>query len=193
MRSTKETLKRRLEFSAAVLLPVLAAAVVVAEHFGVFDRLAGLDEVEIVAARSDHSYGDTASFPVYPEDPAWEPTIALIKRYTNAPLRTDKQPQMLARWKASLSTLEPDGYEWTSPSTPFALMYERVPMVLGAHFNSNNVTIVGSIGDLHSWIAQRKSELHFLINDIFLSVMAVVLGYWLWRVNYLVKRPQQPG
>jgi hypothetical protein len=179
----RKTTRRWIEFAVSVLLPLGGLSVVLLEHYGALDRLRGLNRVEEVADRFSHSYSPDASKPVYPDDVEWQPTIRLIKKYSKAKLRTDKEAQTIARFKATLSTQDPNGSEWTSPSTPFAVLYRRWPQNSGSQIPPEDYTIVGSIGELQSWIAQSKSDFHFLINDVFLTLMAALLGYWLWRVN----------
>jgi len=177
--------KRWIDFVLSVLLPASILLVVLAEHYGVFESWRGLDLVEEVADRFSHSYTPDASKPVYPEDAAWKPMIELIEKYSKVKLRTDKEPKTIARFQATLSTKEVDSFEWTSPSTPFVVLYRHWPENSGPGIPKEDYTVVGSIGDLQSWITQSKNDFHFLINDIVLGVIAVVFGWWLWRMNYL--------
>lgn len=180
--------KRWVDLAKSVLLPVIVLLVVAAEDCGYIDELTGLSDVEEVADRFSRSYAPDASKPVYPEDAAWKPTVALIKEYTKAKLRTDMQPQVIARFQASLSTYDPGGNEWTSPSTSLAVLYRRSAPNSGVDIPKEESTIVGSIGDLHSWINQSKSARHFIINDMLLSVASIFFGFWVWRINHLPVR-----
>jgi hypothetical protein len=182
--------KRRIEFAASVVLPLVGLLLLLAEHTGAIDWLRGLDKVEQVADRFDRSYSTDASRRVYPEDAAWKPTIALIEKYSKVKWHAGRQPQEIARLQAKLSSQDEDGYEWTSPSTPIVVLYRRWPTTPGLSIPKDDVEMIGSIGELHSWIDRSKSEIHFLINDVFLAVMAVTLSYWLWRVNH--SHPQKP-
>lgn len=177
--------RRWIDLVLLALLPFVTVLVVAAEHYGVFDRWRGLEQVEQVSARFDESYAPDASRPVYPGDPAWNPMITLIKKYSTVKLRSDRLPETIARMRATLSTDERDGFEWTSPSTPFVVFYVRWPQNTGKGIPSQDFTVVGTIGQLQEWIAQSKDDFHFLINDILLGLVPVALGLCLWRMNYL--------
>lgn len=180
-----------LEFGRAAVLPILYLLLVIAEHSGVIDHWRGLDRVQTVADNFSLSYAPNASSPVYPSDAAWRPLIALIQKYSKVTLRTDKQPQTVARFSATLSAQqeleEGARTEWTSPSTPFAVLYRRWPDP-GTTFPREDYTIVGTIGDLQSWIAKSKADCHFLIHDVVLGILALLLGYSVWHMNHL-QRP----
>ena len=191
MRATKappKATKRWLELSRLAVLPVIYLLLVIAEHSGLIDHWRGLDRVQAVADRFGLSYAPDASKPVYPSDAEWKPLIDVIQKYSKVKLRTDKQPQTVARFKATLSAQQETGEgkltEWTSPSTPFAVMYKHWPDP-GTTFPPEDYTIVGSIGDLQNWIAQSKADCHFLIHDIVLGILVLVLGYAVWHVNHL--------
>lgn len=169
--------KRWIELLPITVLFLIGVLLPVAEHWGTFDHLRGLDKIQEVADNFNLSYKEDASMPVYPDNAAWRPLIELIGKYSKAKLRTDKQPQTIARIKATLSTKEETGpgrliSEWTSPSTPFVVFYQHWPGDSGKSIPPEEVTVVGSIGDLNQWIARSRSDFHFLIND-------VVLGCWL--------------
>ncbi len=176
--------KRTVGLVASVAVPLAVLLFVVAEHSGWIDHWRGLDEVQQVADRFDLSYAPDASRPVYPEDAEWKPTIALIRKYSKVKLRTDKQPQTIARFKATLSTNEtPAGFEWSSPSTPFGVLYRRWPQNSGVNIPLDDFAVVGTIGDLQNWIAQSRADFHFLINDVLLGILAIAFGYWVWRMD----------
>src|SRR5580704_15141722 len=114
----------------ALALPVLYLAFLVADRQGVWSRLQGLDKVDTVAARFEKSYAADASHPVSVGDPEWNPLIQIIYKYSNADLPKDKEPQTVARFKATVSGKQEttDGQlfsEWTAPSTPFAVLYRK--------------------------------------------------------------------
>lgn len=173
----------------AAVLPAMVLLVVLSEHHGIIDHWRGLDRVKAVADNFNLSYAADASTPVYPQDAAWKPLIALIKRYSAAKLRTDKQPQTIARFKASLSTQEPIGggkiSEWTSPSTPFVVFYRHWPNNTGQRIPPEDFTIVGTIGDLQNWIAQSRNDFYFVLHDIVLGFITLAVGYSLWHMNHL--------
>lgn len=178
-----KNLKRHMEFLLSVVFPALALITVITEHCGVFDRLFGLNQVRAVADRFQRSYGSDASVPLYRGDPAWAPTLALIERYSAVRLQPNKQPEMIVRYQASLATEDAGGYQWTSPSTPILVLYRRWPVAPNITIPKRDATIVGTIGQLHMWIARREVDLHFLINDVILGGITVVLGYWVWHAN----------
>jgi hypothetical protein len=181
--------KRRIELALSVVLPLLYLAVASADHFGVTDRLKGLDKVQGVGDNFGLSYGPSPSMPIYPDNPAWKPLLLLIRQYSKVKLRIDKQPQTIARFQASLSTEDRLGdgeiSQWTSPSTPFVVLYRYWPANTGKVIPKDDYTVIGTIGDLQNWITQSKNDTHFLIQDVLLTLAACVLGYILWRINYV--------
>lgn len=191
MRVTKASprvAKRWLELGRIAVLPILYLLLVLAEHNGLIDHWRGLDRVQTVANNFSLSYAPDASTPVYPSDAAWKPLLGLIQRYSAVKLRSDKQPQTVARFATTLSTRQEIGEgvrtEWTSPSTPFAVMYRHWPDP-GTTFPREDYTIVGTIGALQNWIAQSKADCHFLVHDIVLGILALVFGYAVWHLNHL--------
>jgi hypothetical protein len=176
----KARIKTGINLGLIVVLPLGLVLLAAGEHTGVFDRWRGLDQVEKVSDSFNHSYGAEPSKPVYPGSPEWAPTLRLIVEYSKHKPRTDREPATIARMQATLSIPEKNTeLEWTSPSTPFVVLYRRWPGNAGKDFTADEYTIVGSIGDLQNWIAQSKAEFHFLINDIILGLMSVALGVWL--------------
>jgi hypothetical protein len=180
-------IKQWLEFALAVGLPAMTLLLVWAEHSGLIDHWRGLDRVQAVADNFSVSYDPNACNPVYPDNPAWKPLIEIIQRYSKSPLRRDRQPQTVARFQATLSGKSDIGNEhfseWTAPSTPFVVLYRHWPENTGAEIPRDDFTVVGTIGDLQSWITQSKDDFHFLVNDVVLTFMALTLGYWLWRIE----------
>jgi hypothetical protein len=153
--------KRWIEFARVAVLPIIYLLLVVAEHSGVIDHWRGLDRVKDIAANFNLSCAPDASKPVYPTDPAWHSLIGLIHKYSKAQLRTDKQPQTVARFVATLSTQQPvrgaHFSEWTAPSTPIVLFYRHWPENTGKSIPPEDFTIVGTIGDLQNWIELSTS------------------------------------
>jgi hypothetical protein len=179
------TRKRRVELAASVLLPLLVLISAVLDHSGVIDHWRGLDLVQRVADRFKLSYADMASYPVYPDNPAWKPTLKLIETYTKVSLRTDKQPLIIARRPATFSAKDPNSSaEWTAPSTLVVLSYTHIPLAPGEKFDPDlDQKNVGDIGELQSWIEQSKADFHFKVNDVFIGVLSVALAYWLWHMK----------
>ena len=160
--------KRSVEL-IATLLPFLTVVFICCEYSGVWDRLQGLDAVEKIAQRFDLSYAANASAPVYPRDLAWKPLLRLIYRYSNARIPKSREPKVVARFVAVASAKEPIGnggvVEWTAPSTPIAVSYLEWP---GNDVPPADYRIIGTIGDLHAWIARSKSDLHSRVVDVFM-------------------------
>jgi hypothetical protein len=104
----------------------------------------------------------------------------LIEKYSNVKWPPGREPQEVARVQAKFSEQDEGGYEWTSPGTPFLVLFRRNT---GQGVPKDDAAIVGSIGELHNWIQRRKDSVHFLFSDCFMAAMAAVLGYWLWRLN----------
>lgn len=187
-KTSPKATKRWLELSRAAVLPVIYLLLVLAEHYGLIDHWHGLDRVKSVADNFSLSYAPDASAPVYPGDAAWKPLMDLIQKYSKVKLRSDKQPQTVARFVATLSAQQEMGdgvrAEWTSPSTPFVVIYKHWPEP-GTTLPREDFTIVGTIGDLRDWIAQSKADCHFLIHDIVLGILALAVGYAIWHVSHL--------
>lgn len=137
-----------------------------------------MDRVERVAERFEKSYPPDASVHVEPGDPEWEPLLKLIYKYSHASFPKEKQPKTIARKQASLSVKE-EGLEgqliaeWTSPSTPFALVYRSWPE---QPIPKEDIVFVGTIGDLRAWITRSKDDLRFLFKDVFLVFFSFAVG-----------------
>ncbi|MGA9570237.1 MAG: hypothetical protein WBS17_09125 [Candidatus Acidiferrales bacterium] len=158
-------------------LPFLYVGFVVADHFGFWDALEGLDSVQIVADRFELSYAENASEPVRPGDDAWGPLLRLIYRYSRAKFPQDKMPRVVARLAAPLSVKTPEtgpvASEWTVPSTPLLLIYKEWP---GNTVDPEDYRVIGSIGDLQDWISKEKDRRKFLVLDIFLGLFGPMLA-----------------
>lgn len=166
----------------ALTLPIFYLAFLIADRQGVWSRMRGLDRVEAVAKRFDLSYVTDASRPVSVGDSEWEPLIHLIYRYSNADLPKDKRPQVVARFPAPVSGVIRDANqnvsaEWTAPSTLFAVLYRKWP---GQEVIKDDYRVVGTIGDLHSWIVRSKDELRFMVKDVFFVIFSFVVGLLLF-------------
>lgn len=183
--------KKWIELVKAGIIPLIYLLFVSAEHSGLIDHWRKLDRVKAVADNFSLSYAPDASMPVYPNNPAWSPLITLIKKYSKAKLRSDREPQTVARFAASLSTQQTVASgkvsEWTSPSTPLVFLYRYYPQNPGVRIPPEEYTIVGTVGDLQSWITEDRNSFYFLWHDIVLSILALFITYSLWHMNYLVK------
>jgi hypothetical protein len=161
-----------------VILPLLYLAFILADRAGVWDRLSGLDLVEEVAARFELSYAPNASAPVRLGDKEWEPLLKLVCKYSHAQFPADKQPRVIARYKALISAKIPEEgpviAEWTSPSTPLYLLYRDWP---GNEVPREDYRIIGTIGNLREWISEAKDYRRFLVQDVFLGTFTPLLGF----------------
>jgi hypothetical protein len=163
-----------------LILPFLYTAFIITDRYGLWDELSGLDLVEGVSARFDLSYADNASLPVRVGDREWWPLLKIIRNYSGVKLRADKEPRVIARFRASFSTRTPrEGpiySEWTAPSTPIAVIYQDWPTNSGKGVPQQQWQIIGTIGDLKDWIAKVKDSRRFLVEDIFLGTFGPALA-----------------
>lgn len=154
---------------------------VVTEHYGVWDKVRGLDAVKEVAAQMDTSYDPSAQRQFRPGDRGYAETLGLIENYTNAVLPKDRTPVMIVRYVAVLSGEAQlnNGKiaEWTAPSTPLCVLYHEMPA------NNSDTVQVGTIGDLHTWIERSKNDFRFCVQDVFLGIFSLALGALLWFVR----------
>lgn len=175
--------KRKLELAGA-LLPILTVGFVVFERTGVWDHIRGLNLAEGAAMRFDLSYAPQASRPVRVGDPEWISLLELISKYSHVDLPHEKEPRVIARYTAIADArvqIGPDRIsEWTAPGTPLFLLYRDWP---GNSVPPEDYRIIGTIGDLHTWIAQSKADFHSNVVDILLALTSFVLGLAVWRVS----------
>jgi len=171
-----------------LLLPFIYLGFILGDRFGLWDKLTGLDLVENVSARFNLSYASDASLPVRPGDKEWRPLLRVVYQYSKANFAKDKEPHVIARFKASLSTRTPAegplAAEWTAPSTPIALIYVDWPQNTGQDIPLDEWRIVGTIGDLQEWISKEKDHRRFVVQDIFLGTfgpLLAVIVFWLER------------
>lgn len=168
-----EALSRRLAFCGSML----AVFILLFEHFGGLDRWLEIPLLNSVATRFEQSYGPGASRPIRPHDKEWTPTIRLIREYTRTTLPRDRQPLVIARAQALLSAQEPIGkgqiVQWTAPSTPVLLLYKSWPGNK-VKLSDEDARVVGTIGDLRSWINEYRNSWRFYINDLLFAVLATV-------------------
>ncbi len=180
--------------SAALALPLLYLTFLIADRYGVWSRMRGLDKVEAVATRFEQSYSPDASRPVSVGDPEWKPLIHLIYQYSNVDFPKNKEPRTVARFSATLSGKQtgPEGQvfsEWTAPSTPFAVLYRRWP---GQDVPKEDWRIAGTIGDLRAWILRSKDDLRFFVKDVFLVLFSFVVGLLLLIHESRITRAADP-
>jgi hypothetical protein len=168
-----------------LLLPLLYLGFIIADRFGVWDRLAGLDLVEHAATNFELSYAPDASAPVRLGDKEWVPLLRLTYKYSNAQFPTNKKPLLIARSVAISSGRTPaEGpvlAEWTAPSTPLALLYHDWPG--HGDVQPTDYRVVGTIGDLREWISKAKDYRRFLVQDVFLGMFTPLLGFALFLID----------
>src|SRR4029434_3233922 len=107
-----------LKFVGAVLIPGLTIAFLSSEHSRFWDSYFGWTDVLDVARKFESSYTEEAGQPVRPGDPAWDPLLKLIRRYSTAKLLADREPRVFVRHRAVASAkVEPEPgkimAEWT--------------------------------------------------------------------------------
>jgi hypothetical protein len=111
----------------------------------------------------------------------------LIKKYSATKLADSKTPQVIARLQAKVydaQFLGADGKlaQWTSPATPIVIFYYDWPNVRfpGGTVPQDQGAIVGTLGNLHEWIARSHEDFHFWIVDLLLVGCRSHRG---WRVR----------
>lgn len=166
-----DRLARRLTFAGSIL----ALVILIFEWSGGLDRLLKIPLLDAVASGFELSYGPEASRPIRPSDKKWAPTIKLIREYTRTKLPTDRQPLVIARYQAVLSAQEPIGkgqfVQWTAPSTPIVVLYKKWP---GNSIAPEDYRIVGTIGDLRSWINEYRDKWKFYVSDLLFAILALI-------------------
>jgi hypothetical protein len=177
------------KFASAVILPVLILGFVISERTGFWDRYFGLNHVLEFATRLETSYAEGVDRQLRPGQPGWDAMLTLIRRYSPAQLPTNREPKLLGRSVAVTSAkLDLDGgkfAEWTAPSTPIILIYIEWP---GQIVTPADYRVVGTIGDIRTWVDKRRSDFHFLTRDILLSMAGIVVGVILWLSEHRPKK-----
>ena len=180
---------RWVKFVLNVLLLILAFSYlgfIVADRFGVWDHLFGIDLVEQAATNFESSYTPEASKPVRVGDKEWEPLLKLAYQYSRAQFPTDKQPHVFIRSVATLSTrTPPEGpmtSEWTAPSTPLFLVYKDWPG--HGDVKSEDYRTIGTLEDLRDWISKVKDSRRFWVQDVFLGTFTPLLGFALFLIDW---------
>lgn len=168
---------RILRILSAFIIPTIVLIFVISMRVGFWDRWFGLDKVAIIAENFESSYTPNASHPIRLGDPGWKPLLKLISKYSIANLPKDKEPRVFARFVAILSQKTDLGQgriaEWTAPSTPIALIYREWP---GQSVSPQDYRIVGTIGDLRTWINRSKDDFRFIVQDILLAILSITCG-----------------
>ena len=175
-----------------LLLPlVLYVGFIIPESRGYWDRVRGLDLAQQVAERFEKSVGPDDARPVRAGDQEFEPTLALIRKYSATKLADDKTPQVIARYQAKIFDAQPLGdkdklAQWTSPATPIAVMYFDWPngKFPGDAVPRDQYAVVGTLGNLHEWIERSHENMHFLVVDFLLvGVLPIMFGVYEYFVE----------
>jgi hypothetical protein len=160
---------------------------VISDRAGVWDDISVLSWSARSEARFEKSYGADASVPVRASDKAWQPTLRLFYRYSHAKFQTNREPKVIARLQATLSTrTPPEGpivSQWSSPSTPVILMYVDWPKNTGKDLASEDWVTVGSIGDWRDWISKEQDRRRFLVQDVFLGTFGPLLSIFVFLLE----------
>lgn len=190
---TRSRSRRTLHVAKLVLLlPLLLyLGFIIPENRGYWDRVRGLDLAQQIAERFEKSVGPDDARPVRAGEKEFEPTLALIRKYSATKLADDKIPQVIARFKAKVYDAQTLGEkdklaQWTSPATPIVVFYFDWPNVRfpDGVVPTDQSAIVGTLGNLHEWIARSHEDMHFLIVDLLLvGVVPIIFGFY----EYLVE------
>jgi len=190
--------KTALHFAKLVLLfpLVLYLAFIVPERRGTWDRLTGLDKAQQIAERFERSVGPDDAVPVRAGEKEFEPTLALIGKYSASKLSNSKTPQVIARMQAKVYDAQALGVEgklaqWTSPATPIVVFYYDWPNVRfpAGTVPNDQYTVVGTLGNLHEWIARSHEDLHFWVVDLLLvAVVPLMVGLYEYLVEIRYER-----
>lgn len=177
---------------AVLLLPLaLYLVFIVSERKGYWDQLRGLHLVQEIAERFERSVGPDDAIPVRAGDPQFAPTISLIQRYSPKKLASDKTPQVIARGRANVYDAQPQGpdeklAQWTSPVTPVVVFYYDWPNVKfpDGKIPTDQYIVIGTLGDLHEWIARSREDFHFLFVDLLLvGIVPLMIGVYEYIVE----------
>lgn len=161
------------------IVAALAIGFAVANHTGIIDRVRGLNYATAVAAQYDLSYGPNGPKPIYPGDPAWPIVMRLIREYSSAQLPTNRSPLVIARLRALASVVNtnvPGLPQWTAPTTPIVVLYRPWPDPGASPIGPKDYQVVGTIGDLHNWIARDSDDFRFWTSDVLLAALALLLA-----------------
>lgn len=161
----------------AFAIAVLTMLFTVTEHYGVWDGVRCTDEMRAVAEGMNTSY-QSAQRIFRPTDPQWNCFIKLIHQNSSVEFPEGKEPKVIGRFVAIASEKKEIGpnqvVEWTAPSTPVLVLFKD--------WSENEVEvgpkdyiIVGTIGDLSSWIEQDKNNFSFKVQNIFLGLLSLAV------------------
>lgn len=189
---------RSLHIAKLVLLVplVLYLGFIIPERRGYWDRVRGLDSAQQIAERFEKSVGPDDARPVRAGEKEFEPTLALIRKYSAMSLADGKSPQVIARLQAKVYDAQILGSadklaQWTSPATPIVVMYYDWPNIKfpGGTVPTDQYTVVGTLGNLHEWIARSREDMHFHVVDLLLvGVVPMILGFYEYLVELRYER-----
>ena len=155
--------------AASVLFAILT-------YLGVWNEWRGDNLLTDVARSFDSSYSPDAGRPVRPGDKAWPVVMRVIRKYSRAQLPAGKEARVFVRFVAVASAQNEAAHgEWTAPTTPVALLFKEWP----GHVPPEDVVLVGTIGDLHTWIQRDESDFDFLVRTILFGALSACVAVFL--------------
>ena len=102
--------------------------------------------------------------------------MRVIAKYSHAQLLAGREPRVFVRFVAVASAQNEAAHsEWTAPTTPVVLLYKDWP----GHVPPEDVVLVGTIGDLHTWIQRDESDFDFLIRTILFGALSACVAVFL--------------
>jgi hypothetical protein len=104
--------------------------------------------------------------------------MRVIAKYSSARLPIGREPRVFARFVAVASARDEAGHgEWTAPTTPVALLYKEWPG--HGEVPPGDFVLVGTIGDLRTWIQRDETDFDFLIRTILFGALSASVGVFL--------------
>jgi hypothetical protein len=178
---------RFLKFLAIVLAAVILFFNIWS-YAGGLDAWLGMNDVRQFIDALETSYGNAPRI-LRPKDPAWQPTIDLIRRYSKVPIPQERPITFIGRFRAVASykmEIGSEMFQWTAPATPFAVFFypgserDKIP--------NNEFLIVGTLGDLRSWIDRRISDYKIFFLQFISGGLSILLTLWLWFLDLGVNK-----
>lgn len=167
----------------AIVLTLAILGFNIWSYMGGLDAALGMNDVRKFLNALETSYGNAPRI-LRPEDPAWQPTIDLIRRYSKVRIPQERPITFIGRFQAVASykmEIGSEMFQWTAPATPFAVFYypgserDKIP--------NNEFVIVGTLGDLRSWVDRRISDFKFVFLQITAVSLSILLTLWLWFLD----------
>lgn len=151
------------------------------EHYGFWNSVRCTNTLLHYNSRIQTSYAEVKRI-ITPNDSEWKCVLSLIQEFSPVNLPSDKKPLVIARFVATQSfkqTIGPENTiaEWTTPSTPLAVLYKPFP---GNELKPEDFTIIGSIGDFESWIDKDKSNFNFKAQNYIFGILSLIITFLLF-------------